>query len=190
MTDEDYMQRALRLGLKAQGQTSPNPLVGAVVVKNHKIIAEGWHKRAGGDHAEIMALKKAGDRARGATLYVTLEPCHHYGRTPPCDRSVAKSGIRRVIIGMKDPNPLTNGQSIRLLKKNRIKVKVGVLEKELKRVNETYLKYIQQKRPFVVTKTAQSLDGKNATALGIRNGSPQLRPEYLPDGCVTILTRS
>lgn len=165
-SDRDYMNRALQLAMKGKGKTSPNPLVGAVIVKKNRIIAEGWHKRAGGDHAEIMALKNAGARAKGAALYVTLEPCHHFGRTPPCVDAVKNSGIKKVVIGMKDPNPLTNGKSISQLRRAGIKVKVGVLAKELKEINEVFLKYIRSKRPFVAAKTAQTLDGKIAAANG------------------------
>ncbi len=161
-----YMHKALQMALRGKGKTSPNPTVGAVIVKNNRIIAEGWHRRAGSDHAEIMALKKAGAKAKGSTLYVTLEPCHHYGRTPPCVNAVIASGIKKVIIGMKDPNPLTNAKSIAKLRKEKIKVKVGVLEKELLKLNEAFVKYIKSKMPFVVAKIAQSLDGKIAAANG------------------------
>ena len=160
------MRRAATLALKARGATSPNPLVGALIVKNNCVIAEGWHKRAGEDHAEIAALKKAGRSAKGAELYVTLEPCFHYGRTPPCVDAVIASGIKKVMIGMKDPNPLTNGKSIAKLKRAGLKVKVGILQDELIQMNEAFFKYIKSRRPFVATKTAQTLDGKIATRTG------------------------
>ena len=160
------MQRALELAKRGVGKTSPNPMVGAVIVKNKRIIAEGWHPYCGADHAEMIALKKAGDKARGARLYLTLEPCHHFGLTPPCVDAVIKSGVREVVIAMKDPNPLTNGKSIAKLKRAGIKVSVGLLEKEVRRLNEAFIKYIMTKMPFVVAKTAQTLDGKIATATG------------------------
>ena len=166
MTDQEYMQRALHLALKAKGKTSPNPLVGALIVKGTKIIAEGWHKRCGADHAEIVALKQAGSHAKGVRLFVTLEPCFHFGRTPPCVDQIIKSGIKEVIIGMRDPNPLTDGRSIAKLKRAGIKTKVHVLEKELKQMNEVFSKYIKTNMPFVAIKCAQSLDGKIATSLG------------------------
>ena len=166
MADIDYMKRALALALRARGETSPNPLVGAVIVKGSKIIAEGWHKRCGADHAEIVALKKSGSRARGAKLYVTLEPCSHFGRTPPCLDKILESGIREVIVGMKDPNPLNNGRSIRRLKQAGIITKVGILEEELSMMNEAFIKYMRTGLPFVTAKSAQTLDGKIAAANG------------------------
>lgn len=166
MNSEHYMHIAYKLALKGKGTTSPNPMVGAVIVKNNKIIAQGFHARCGGDHAEIVALKKAGEKARGATLYVTLEPCAHHGRTPPCVNRIIDSGIAKVVIGMKDPNPLMNGKSVVILKKFGIKVEVGCLEDELTRMNEVFIKYIKERMPFVTTKTAQTLDGKIATSSG------------------------
>lgn len=161
------MQYACRLALKGRGRTSPNPMVGAVVVKGDKIIADGYHHRCGGPHAEIVAMRKVLPAGlRGAKLYVTLEPCFHYGRTPPCVDAVIKSGIREVIVGMRDPNPLTHGQSLDKMKRAGIKVKVGVLQKELAALNEVFFKYTKTKMPFVTTKTAQTLDGKIATATG------------------------
>lgn len=166
MTDSDYMRRAYLLALKAKGKTSPNPLVGSVIVKGDRIIAEGWHRRCGGAHAEISALKKARGSVAGSRMYVTLEPCFHYGRTPPCIDQIIDSGIKKVIIGMKDPNPLTNGRSIAKLKRAGIATKVGILADEIRVMNEAFIKYTKKKMPFVVTKTAQSLDGKIATAKG------------------------
>ncbi len=160
------MQRAIQLALKGKGRTSPNPMVGSVVVKNSRIVGEGWHRQCGGDHAEIIALEEAGKRAIGAKLYITLEPCFHYGRTPPCVHKIIGQGIREVVIGMKDPNPLTQGKSIRLLKRENIKTTVGVLEKDCRKMNEIFEKYITQHKPFVVAKCAQTLDGKTATAQG------------------------
>lgn len=166
MTDKDYIQRAMNLALRAKGETSPNPLVGAVIVKGGRTLAEGWHKRCGGDHAEIMALKKAGRAAAGATMYITLEPCFHFGRTPPCVDAVIAGGIKRVVIGMNDPNPLTRGRSIVKLRKAGVKVTVGILENESRRMNEVFVKYIIKNMPFVVAKCAQTLDGKIATVTG------------------------
>ncbi len=166
LTDVDYMRKALSLALKAKGQTSPNPLVGAVVVRDEKIVSEGWHHYCGGDHAEVIALKKAGARAQGAKLYVTLEPCSHFGRTPPCVDKIIEAGIREVIIGMVDPNPVNNGKSIQKLKRTGVQVKAGFLENELEKMNELFIKYITKKFPFVVAKCAQTLDGKIATASG------------------------
>lgn len=181
------MRRAFKLAQKAKGMTSPNPMVGAVIVKGNKIIAEGWHEFCGGDHAEVVALKKAGDSARGANLYVTLEPCAHFGRTPPCVDRIISSGIKEVMIGMQDPNPLTKGRSIRLLKKHKIRTRVGFLQDELRQLNESFLKYITTKMPFVTVKCAQTLDGKIATANGhsrwvtsdaTRRLTHQLRNDY------------
>lgn len=166
MNDIDYMNKAYHLALKAKGKTSPNPLVGSIILKGNKIIAEGWHRRCGADHAEIVALKKAGRRASGSRMYVTLEPCYHYGRTPPCVEQIIKSGIKEIIIGMKDPNPLTNGRSIAKLRRAGIKTKVGVLQKECETINEAFIKYTTKRMPFIAVKNAQSLDGKIATAKG------------------------
>jgi diaminohydroxyphosphoribosylaminopyrimidine deaminase/5-amino-6-(5-phosphoribosylamino)uracil reductase len=160
------MKRAMRLALKAKGQTSPNPLVGALVVKENKIIAEGYHKKAGLPHAEVIALEKAGKLAKGATLYVTLEPCVHFGRTPPCVYRIIESKIKKVVIGMVDPNPLNNGKGIAILKRHGIEVEVGFLEEELRRMNEAFIKYITKRIPFVVVKVGQSLNGKIATFTG------------------------
>jgi len=161
-----YMGLAIKLALKAKGETSPNPLVGAVVVKNNKIIGKGYHEKAGLAHAEVIALDEAGNNAKNATLYVTLEPCAHFGRTPPCVDRIIKSGIKQVVVGMVDPNPRNNGKGINLLKQNKIKVEVGVLEDRLKKINQSFIKYITKGMPFVTVKIAQSLDGKIATENG------------------------
>lgn len=161
------MRRALTLARKALGMTSPNPLVGAVIVKNGKLIAEGFHERPGLPHAEAVALERAGSWARGATLYVNLEPCCHLDkRTPPCAQAIIKAGIKRVVIGMIDPNPKVSGKGVELLKKARIKVEVGILEKEARRFNEVYIKHITTGMPFVFLKIAMTLDGKIATERG------------------------
>ncbi len=164
---EHFMKKALALALKAKGMTSPNPMVGAILVKNGRLIAEGYHRRCGEDHAEVAALKKAGLKAKGATLYVTLEPCHHFGRTPPCVDAVLNSHIKEVVIAHLDPNPLTSGKSVKKLRRAGIKVEVGVLKEECQKANEIFMKYITRKLPFVVAKSAQSLDGKIALANGL-----------------------
>jgi diaminohydroxyphosphoribosylaminopyrimidine deaminase/5-amino-6-(5-phosphoribosylamino)uracil reductase len=163
---EKYMRLAIDLAKKAEGMTSPNPVVGAVIVKNGKIVGRGYHKRAGLAHAEINALRQAGARAKSATLYVTLEPCGHFGRTPPCADAIIKSGIKRVVIAMKDPNPINNGSSIRKLKRYGIRIDVGLLAGDAKAMNRPYIKFITRKIPFVTVKVAQSLDGKIATRTG------------------------
>jgi diaminohydroxyphosphoribosylaminopyrimidine deaminase / 5-amino-6-(5-phosphoribosylamino)uracil reductase len=163
---EKYIRMAMKLALKAKDKTSPNPLVGALVVKNGRIIGKGFHQKAGSPHAEVIALDEAGKDAKGATLYVTLEPCVHYGRTPPCVDRIIRSGIKEVIIGMIDPNPVNNGKGIDILKRQNIKVEVGFLGEELKKINEAFIKYITKKMPLVTVKVAQSLDGKIATRSG------------------------
>ena len=163
---EYYMNLAIKLALKAKGKTSPNPLVGALVVKNGRIIGKGFHAKAGLSHAEVVALDEAGDKAEGATLYVTLEPCCHFGRTPPCVARIIKSGVKKVIIGMIDPNPLNNGKGIEILRQNKIKVEVGILEDKLRLLNRTFIKYITEGLPFIMVKVAESLDGRIATRTG------------------------
>lgn len=163
---ESHMRWALALALEGMGRTSPNPLVGAVVVKGEKIVGEGYHYRAGTPHAEIHALREAGVRAGGADLYVTMEPCCYHGRTPPCVDAIVGAGIKRVFIGTKDPNPLVNGKGVKLLKRAGIKVVVGILEKSCRSINESYNKYIVNGIPFVTAKVAMSLDGKIATGKG------------------------
>ncbi|MBM3248284.1 MAG: bifunctional diaminohydroxyphosphoribosylaminopyrimidine deaminase/5-amino-6-(5-phosphoribosylamino)uracil reductase RibD [Candidatus Omnitrophica bacterium] len=164
--DEFYMDLAMRLALKAKGKTSPNPVVGALLVKNNRIISEGFHRKAGEAHAEIVALRKAKENAKDSTLFVTLEPCSHFGRTPPCVVEIIKNKIKKVIIGMQDPNPINNGKSIQILRSQGIDVKVGCLEDRIKPINEDFTKYITQKLPFVTVKVAQSLDGKIAADSG------------------------
>ena len=166
LQDEEFMQEALRLARNAAGRTSPNPLVGAVIVREGRIVGAGWHRKAGTPHAEIHALNMAGNLAKGATLYVTLEPCSHYGRTGPCAEAVVKAGIKRVVIGMGDPNPKVAGKGIAILERAGIEVRCGVLEDEARALNEVFLKWIATQKPFVVLKTAMSLDGKIATHTG------------------------
>lgn len=164
--DIKYMQRALELAKKGIGYTHPNPLVGALIVKNKKIIGEGYHKVYGDSHAEINAFNNAAEDVTGATMYVTLEPCSHYGKTPPCAYAIVEKGIKKVVIAMKDPNPLVSGKGIEILKNNGIEVITGVLEKEAKKLNEIFIKYITTKHPFCILKTAMTLDGKIATNIG------------------------
>ena len=160
---EFYMKKVLELAEKGMGTTSPNPMVGALIVKNGKIIASAYHRRPGALHAEAIALKRAGKKAKGATLYVNLEPCGHIGRTPPCSKAIIKSGIREVYCSMIDPNPLNNGKGKKELEKNGVKVRVGVLNKEAVKLNKVFIKYVTKKMPFVTIKAAESLDGKIAT---------------------------
>lgn len=166
-SDEFYMQEALKEGYKGLGKTSPNPPVGAVVVdpQSGEIIARGYHRAYGFPHAEREALFRAGQRARGAVLYVTLEPCCHYGKTPPCTEAILEAGIKRVVCGIRDPNPIAcNGLS--LLKERGVEVKAGVLEKEIKYLTRFFLSRILRKRPWVMVKVAQSLDGRVAVSSG------------------------
>lgn len=160
------MRRALALAVRAQGRTSPNPMVGAVIVNQGRIVGEGYHQRAGTPHAEVYALRQAGEKARGATLYVNLEPCCHFGRTPPCCEQIIAAGIKRVVAAMEDPNPQVAGNGIKRLQEAGIEVECGVLETEARRLNEVFIKFITTRRPFVVLKAAVSLDGKTATAAG------------------------
>ncbi len=162
--DERFMKIALEIAKKGEGYTSPNPMVGAVVVKRGQVIGKGYHKRYGGKHAEVSALESACVSTNGATLYVTLEPCNHYGKTPPCVPYIVKKGIKRVVISMIDPNPIVSGRGVKALRDEGISVSVGVLEEEAKILNEYYIKYITTKLPFVVMKTAMTLDGKIAVS--------------------------
>ncbi len=161
------MKKALALAAKGTGMTSPNPMVGAVIVKGDKIIAADYHRKAGTPHAEILALKKAGTRARGATLFITLEPCCHTDkRTPPCTKSIINAGIKKAVVAMKDPNPKVNGRGLKELANAGIKTECGLMGKEAKELNEAFIKFITKKEPFVILKIAQSIDGKIATAKG------------------------
>ncbi|SHK50386.1 diaminohydroxyphosphoribosylaminopyrimidine deaminase / 5-amino-6-(5-phosphoribosylamino)uracil reductase [Paramaledivibacter caminithermalis DSM 15212] len=158
-----FMKRALSLAEKGAGFVNPNPMVGSVIVKNSNIIGEGYHKFFGGNHAEIEALNSLTDTPEGSTMYVTLEPCSHHGKTPPCVNAIIKSGIKKVVVAMLDPNPLVSGSGIKILKENGIKVVTGILEEEAKKLNEIFIKYITTKLPFCLMKSAMSLDGKIAT---------------------------
>lgn len=164
--DELYMRRALELAEKGIGKVNPNPLVGAVIVKNNKIIGEGYHEIYGEAHAERNAVKNASEDVAGSTIYVTLEPCAHYGKTPPCVDFIIEKKFKKVVIGMTDPNPLVAGKSIEKLRKNNIEVVTGVLEEQCRSINEVFIKYITSKTPFVILKAGISLDGKIATCTG------------------------
>ena len=165
-SDAAYMQRALDLAARALGRTSPNPAVGAVLVRGNRIIGEGFHRKAGRPHAEIEALKNLTDAAAGATLYVNLEPCSHHGRTPPCADAVIQAGIKRVVIGMADPNPLVKGRGTRRLRRAGIEVQTGVLRQACEQLNEDFSLFIRTGRPMVTLKLAASLDGRIATVSG------------------------
>lgn len=164
--DVIYMKRALALAKQAEGQTSPNPMVGAVLVRDGKVVGEGFHEKAGHSHAEVNAVAAAGAMARGATLYINLEPCCHHGKTPPCVDTLLAAGISRAVIAMVDPNPLVAGEGIRCLQVAGIECETGLLEPEAVQLNEVFIKYIQTRRPFVIMKTAMTLDGKIATTAG------------------------
>jgi len=166
LTDEEYMKMALKLARRGLGWTSPNPMVGAVLVKDNRIIGRGYHHRFGGNHAEVNALQHAEANPAGATLYVTLEPCCHYGKTPPCVDAIIKNKIKKVIIGTPDPNPQVSGKSVTILNQRGIETRIGVLEEECRELNEAYFKYMTTGRPLVTIKFAQTLDGRIATASG------------------------
>ncbi|MBE9220373.1 bifunctional diaminohydroxyphosphoribosylaminopyrimidine deaminase/5-amino-6-(5-phosphoribosylamino)uracil reductase RibD [Dolichospermum flos-aquae] len=164
--DSAMMLRCLELAAMALGQTSPNPLVGAVVVQNGEVVGEGFHPRAGEPHAEVFALKAAGERARGSTIYVSLEPCNHYGRTPPCSEALINAGVSKVVVGMVDPNPLVAGGGMARLRAAGIEVVVGVEEAACRRLNEGFIHRILYQRPLGILKYAMTLDGKIATTSG------------------------
>jgi diaminohydroxyphosphoribosylaminopyrimidine deaminase / 5-amino-6-(5-phosphoribosylamino)uracil reductase len=165
-SEEYYMQIALDLARKGIGRVNPNPLVGAVIVKNGEIISSGYHHYFGGLHAEVDAINNSSEPVEGADLYVTLEPCSYFGKTPPCTQLLIKSKIKRVIVAMEDPNPLVSGKGIELLKKHGIEVKTGILEKEAEEMNRVFTKYIRYKQPYVILKTAMTMDGKTASRTG------------------------
>ena len=158
--DARFMSEALALAARGAGHTSPNPMVGAVIVKEGRVIARAYHQRAGGPHAEVVALKEAGPAAAGATLYVNLEPCCHYGKTPPCTDAILRASLARVVCAMQDPNPKIRGEGIRILRSQGVGVKVGVMQQEAVRLNEAHVKYVMTGLPLVVLKIAQTLDGK------------------------------
>lgn len=165
-SDEVWMKRAVALAERGRFHASPNPMVGACVVCKGKLVGSGFHEKFGGSHAEPNALAKAGEKARGATLYVTLEPCSTWKKTPPCAPTIKEKGIKRVVIGCLDPNPLNHGKGVSFLREQGIAVKVGVLENEIRKQNEGFFKIMNAKRPFVTLKMAQTMDGKIATCEG------------------------
>jgi diaminohydroxyphosphoribosylaminopyrimidine deaminase/5-amino-6-(5-phosphoribosylamino)uracil reductase len=164
--DETFMKMALELAEQGRGWTSPNPMVGAVIVKDGGVVGKGFHQAAGGPHAEIHALNDAGGEAEGATLYVSLEPCNHTGRTPPCTEAILKSGIKRVVAGMRDPDPRVTGDGLGFLQSQGVETSVGVCEDACRRINEAFIKYATTSRPFVILKCAATLDGCIATSSG------------------------
>ncbi|MBN1398845.1 MAG: bifunctional diaminohydroxyphosphoribosylaminopyrimidine deaminase/5-amino-6-(5-phosphoribosylamino)uracil reductase RibD [Bacteroidetes bacterium] len=181
------MQRCLDLARNGAGMVNPNPMVGCVIVRNGKIVGEGFHKQFGGPHAEIFAIMQAGRKTRGSTLFVNLEPCAHFGKTPPCADAVVKAGISKAVIASKDPNPLTNGKGIKRLREAGISVKTGVMQKEAELLNEKFFKFLNKGVPFVGIKLAQTIDGRIADRAGTskwitsgesRTEAHRLRSEY------------
>ncbi len=191
LDEEKYMREALRLATHGRGRTSPNPMVGAVLVRDGRIVGAGWHRKAGTEHAEVHALRMAGDLARGATLYVTLEPCAHTGRTGPCAKALVEAGVRRVVAAMEDPNPLVSGRGFQMLREGGVEVTCGLLEPEARRLNKAFLTWVTEKRPFVTLKMAMTLDGKTATTGGesqwITGETARLRGHVLRDENDAIL---
>lgn len=181
--DEKYMEMALELAALGEGDVNPNPMVGAIVVKDKKIIGRGYHKKYGGSHAEVFALDEAGKDAEGGTIYVTLEPCSHYGKTPPCVKKIIKMGIKRCVIATLDPNPLVAGKGIKILKDAGIEVEINVLQEKALKQNIVFFKYIKTKIPYLFLKCAITLDGKIATKTGdskwISNESSRKRVQKL-----------
>ncbi|BCS98023.1 riboflavin biosynthesis protein RibD [Desulfoluna limicola] len=165
MEAHEYMEMALALAARGIGWTSPNPAVGAVVVNNGRVVGRGWHKACGGPHAEVFALDEAGDEAKGADIYVTLEPCNHTGKTPPCTEKILNAGIKRVFIAMEDPNPVASG-GIARLEHHGIEVTCGILREKAEGLNEGFIKHVKTGRPFVIAKSASTLDGRTATSTG------------------------
>lgn len=164
--DEKYMRLAMQLAGSAIGRTSPNPLVGAVIVKDNRVVGCGWHRKAGTPHAEVHALNQAGELAQGADVYVTLEPCAHYGKTPPCSKALVEAKVKNVYGGLLDVNPKVAGKGFKILEDAGIHVEYGFLQDELRKQNEVFFKWIEHKKPFIVLKAAMTLDGKIATATG------------------------
>jgi diaminohydroxyphosphoribosylaminopyrimidine deaminase / 5-amino-6-(5-phosphoribosylamino)uracil reductase len=189
--DRDMMQRCIHLAKQAWGKTAPNPLVGAVVVKDGEIIGEGFHPGAGQPHAEVFALRAAGDRAQGATIYVSLEPCNHYGRTPPCSQALVAVGIGKVVVGMVDPNPLVAGGGIATLEQAGIEVVVGVETAACEELNEGFVQRIVHHRPLGILKYAMTLDGKIATDSGhstwVSNELSRQHVHHLRAGCDAVI---
>ncbi len=165
-TDQYFMNLALELAATAKGKTNPNPLVGAVIVKEGMVVGSGLHRKAGEPHAEVHAFRMAGEHAKDATLYVTLEPCSHHGRTPPCAELVKNSGVRRVVIAMKDPNPLVAGRGVKILQEAGIEVEVGLMEQEARLLNQRFIHNMLTNTPYIISKVAMTLDGKLAAHNG------------------------
>lgn len=193
--DEKYIRECLEIAKLAEGQVSPNPLVGSIILdKFGEIAGRGFHAKCGESHAEICALSEAGEKAKDGTLYVNLEPCSHFGKTPPCIDSVIKAGIKRLVIGMQDPNPLVSGKGIEKALKAGIEVKVGVLEKECKKFNEVFIKHITKKQPFIAIKSASTMDGRISTKTGsskwITSESARFEVQKLRNKYDAILTGS
>ena len=176
LDDKDYLRLAAELAERGTGWVSPNPLVGAVLVRDGHIIGQGWHARCGSLHAERAALADCREDPAGATLYVTLEPCCHTGRQPPCTDAILTAGIRRVVVGSLDPNPLVAGKGVEILRSHGVEVETGVLQAECDALNPVFFHYIRTKRPYVVMKYAMTLDGKLATRTGASQSAD------LPDG--------
>ncbi|MDP8261402.1 MAG: bifunctional diaminohydroxyphosphoribosylaminopyrimidine deaminase/5-amino-6-(5-phosphoribosylamino)uracil reductase RibD [Candidatus Kappaea frigidicola] len=194
-----FMLQALELARKAKGLTCPNPSVGAIIIKANKVIAKGFHEKAGTAHAEIIALNKAGKSAKGACMYVTLEPCSTFAKTPPCTKAIIKAGIKRVVIATLDSNPINRNKGLHILKEHGIEVEKGVLECEAKKVNEDFNKFMKYKKPFITIKAAQTLDGRMATqtlnskwitSLASRKAAHELRyrSEAILTGIGTVLS--
>ena len=187
---EQYMQQALDLAKTAMGHTSPNPMVGCVVVKNGKLVASGCHERYGEFHAERNALTRCKEDLTGADLYVTLEPCCHQGKTPPCTDIIIERKIGRVFVGALDPNPKVDGGGIKILREHGIEVITGILEQECLALNEIFFHYITTGLPYVAMKYAMTLDGKIAVRMGIRSGLPAKKQESMYIFCEKNIRRS
>lgn len=192
MSDEArFMRRALSLAARARGRTAPNPMVGAVIVSGGQIVGEGWHRRAGEPHAEVFALRDAGEAARGATLYVTLEPCCHHGRTPPCAEAVLQAGIRRVVAAMQDPFPRVDGGGFQVLRAAGVAVEAGLLEREARELNRAFIRAVETGLPWVTLKMAMTLDGKIATRTGdsrwVTGEAARRHVHRLRDACDAVM---
>jgi len=189
--DERYMKMALRLAARGAGLVSPNPMVGAVVVQAAEVVGRGWHQRYGQPHAEVMALRDAGSRSRGATLYVTLEPCNHHGQTPPCTKAILAAGVKKMVAATLDPNRAVNGGGAAFLRENGVQVELGLLAEEGRRLNEAWFTWVETALPFVIAKAACSLDGKIATRTGdskwLTGEAARACGHQLRHGCDAIL---
>ena len=192
--DRAMMQRCLTLARRALGRTAPNPMVGAVIVNGGEVVGEGFHPKAGEPHAEVFALRQAGDRARGATAYVSLEPCNHFGRTPPCSQALVKAGVAKVVVGVVDPNPKVGGGGIKTLQDAGVEVVVGVEEADCRALNEGFIHRILYKRPIGLLKYAMTLDGKIASTTGHSTwvtGEPaRARVHHLRYACDAVVVGS